>query len=356
MPCGPLLLDPPRRGPKLASAPTVYRLEMQVTICRRLLAFLLVMVSVPFCHAASAAALGSTSPSSSVQPFLGRWDITVTAASRPIPSWLDLYEQNGVLKATFTGRWGNPRPLPQVSVSKGVLTFVDPKEEEGTKSDLIFRATLKNGNLVGSANGPNGVPWTWIGVPAPHLTRSGTPHWGAPIPLFNGKNLDGWHEYKAGYFPQPGHWTVANGDIVSPGLGPELVSDLKFQDFKLHLEFKNGRVSNSGVYLRGRYEVQIENESAGEPPSHHTGGVYGFIAPHPELPRVSGKWRTYDITLIGRRVTVVLDGVTVIDNQEIPGLTGGALDSHEGEPGPIYLQGSEKGHVDFRNIVIRPAD
>ena len=90
-------------------------------------------------------------------------------------------------------------------------------------------------------------------------------------------------------------------------------------------------------------------------PSHHTGGIYGFLAPHPELPRTTDKWQTYDITLIGRHVTVVQNGTTVIDNKEIPGITGGAVDSNEAAPGPIYLQGSEKGHVFFRNIVITPA-
>ncbi len=308
-----------------------------------------------FCPAASADP-GSAGSSSSLQPFLGRWNITIATPAGQIPSWLDLSEQRGFLKATMTGRWGNARPLPKASVSNGVLTFVDPKEEEAAKSDLIFHATLQNGRLVGAANGPDGAPWTWVAVRAPSLVRQGAPHWSAPLSLFNGKNLDGWHEFKSGYFPQTGHWTVADGDMVSPGEGPELVSDRKFQDFKLHLEFKNGPASNSGVYLRGRYELQIENESADEPPSHHTGGIYAFIAPQPELPRVTAKWRAYDVTLVGRRVTVALDGVTVIDNREIPGLTGGALDSHEGEPGPIYLQGSEKGHVYFRNIVIRPAE
>jgi hypothetical protein len=307
------------------------------------------------CDAAGAGP-GPAASSVSLQPFLGRWDITINTPSGQVPSWLDLYEQSGALKATMTGRWGNARPLPQVSVSNGTLTFVDPKEEEGAKSDMIFHATLKNGKLVGDANGPDGAPWTWVAVRAPSLIRSGTPQWGASISLFNGENLDGWHEFNPSYAPQPGHWTVVDGEIVSPGNGPELVSNRKFQDFKLHVEFKNGPESNSGVYLRGRYEVQIENESADEPPSHHTGSVYGFLAPQPELPRVTGKWRTYDVTLIGRRVTVALDSVTVIENKEIPGLTGGALDSHEGEPGPIYLQGSERGHVYFRNIVIRPAE
>lgn len=322
---------------------------------RNLTAAVLAIAFLCLCHVACAVAHDSPS-GASLQPFLGRWDITITTRSGQVPSWLNLYEEGGELKATMTGRWGNARPIPKVSISSGALTFVDPKEEEGAKSDMIFHATLKSGRLVGTVNGPDGAPWTWVAVRAPSLDRSGTPHWGAPIPLFDGKNLDGWHEFKSGYFPQPGHWTVVDGDIVSPGQGPELVSDRKFEDFKLHLEFKNGPISNSGVYLRGRYEVQIENESVDEPPSHHTGGIYGFIAPQPELPRVTGKWRTYDVTLVGRRVTVVLDGTTVIDDKEIPGLTGGALDSHEGETGPIYLQGSEKGHVSFRNIVIRPAE
>jgi len=86
-----------------------------------------------------------------------------------------------------------------------------------------------------------------------------------------------------------------------------------------------------------------------------TGGVYGFLAPSPELPRKPGTWQNYDITLVGRVVTVVQNGQTIIDQQEIPGITGGASDSHEGLPGPIYLQGSEDGHVAFRNITITPS-
>ena len=169
--------------------------------------------------------------------------------------------------------------------------------------------------------------------------------------LFNGKDLSGWHQSKAG----PPDWAVKDGDLASPGKGPELISDRKFQDFKLHIEFNCGKDSNSGVYLRGRYEVQIETDSVAEPDSHHTVGVYGFLAPTPELPRSPDVWQTFDITLIGRKVTVIQNGRTIIDDQEIPGLTGGALDSSEGDPSPIYLQGSEKGHVLFRNITIVPA-
>jgi hypothetical protein len=283
--------------------------------------------------------------------FLGRWDLTLTASDGEHPSWLELQEQDGQLKAQMVGRWGNARPLPKVELSGGRLTFVSPKEEEGSKTDLVFQGQLEGKTLSGTVNGPDGKTWQWTGVRAPALERATAPQWGQPIQLFNGKDLSGW---KMGA-PGPPVWTVQNGTLVTPGNGPELYSDAKFQDFKLHVEFNCGKDSNSGVYLRGRYEVQIETESQSEPPSHHTGGVYGFLAPSPEQPRTPDKWQTFDITLIGRRVTVVLNGTTVIDNQEIPGITGGAVDSHEASPGPIYLQGSEKGHVAFRSIVITPA-
>ena len=143
--------------------------------------------------------------------------------------------------------------------------------------------------------------------------------------------------------------------FLRPGTGEWKVNDKKFEDFKLHVEFNCAENSNSGIYLRGRYEVQVETDSIEEPPSHHMGGVYGFLAPSPELPRKPGTWQTYDITLIGRRITLVQNGQTIIDNKEIPGITGGALDSHEELPGPIYLQGSEKGRVAYRSIVLTPA-
>jgi hypothetical protein len=171
--------------------------------------------------------------------------------------------------------------------------------------------------------------------------------------LFNGRDLSGWTTSKSS---SSSVWKIEKSNLITPGEGPELITDSKFQDFKLHLEFNCGPNSNSGVYLRGRYEVQIETDSVAEPPSHHTGGVYGFLAPSPELPRTPGEWQTFDITLIGRTITVVQNGQIVINNQEIPGITGGALDSHEELPGPIYLQGSEKGHVAYRSIVITPAE
>jgi hypothetical protein len=289
----------------------------------------------------------------SAKPFLGRWDVTLKAPYRDYPTWLEITQEEGQLKVRMVGRWGHARLLPKAEMANGQITFVSPKEEEGRKdTDMVFVGKLSGKFLVGTTSGPDGTVWTWRGERAPSLHRSQAPQWGKPIVLFNGKDLAEWKISDPG---ATSSWKIENGSLVSPGRGPDLLTNSKFEDFKLHLEFNCQPKSNSGVYLRGRYELQIEDDPEPEEPSQRTGGIYGFLAPSPEAPRKPGEWQSYDITLVGRMVTVALNGGTIIDNQEIPGITGGALDSHEGLPGPIYLQGSEDGHVAYRNILITPA-
>jgi len=302
-------------------------------------------------HAQEAGKSVPAADTASAASFLGRWDLTLKAPDREYPSWIEIANKDGQLTARFVSRWGNARPLPKIDIHGTHIMFVSPKEEEDRKDDMVFEGSLDGNTLSGTTTGQDGARWTWTGVRAPLLDRPKSPKWGKPVQLFNGKDLQGWEMSHSG----PPSWTVKNGDLESPGNGPELIGNYKFQDFKLHIEFNCGKDSNSGVYLRGRYETQIETESESEPPSHHTAGIYGFIAPSPEQPRKPDVWQTFDITLIGRRVTVVQNGKKAIDNQEIPGITGGALDSNEALPGPLYLQGGEKGHVLFRKIVITPA-
>jgi hypothetical protein len=294
----------------------------------------------------------STDTTRSAQPFLGRWDLTLKTPLREYPSWLEITRENGRLQARMVSRWGHARPLPKIELSNGRITFVSPKEEEDRKDDMVFEGKLSGKRLVGATTGPDGISWQWRGELAPLLKRDREPKWGNPMPLFNGRDLGGWRTSDP---KSTATWKVENGTLVSPGHGPELITDSKFEDFKLHIEFNCAPKSNSGVYLRGRYEVQIEDDPEPEGPSMRTGGVYGFLAPSPEQPRRPGEWQSYDITLVGRLVTVVQNSQTIIDKQEIPGITGGALDSHEGVPGPIYLQGSEDGHVAFRNLTITQA-
>ena len=313
-------------------------------------AIALALSSLP-AHAQASSSSSPSAQSADLKAFLGRWDLTLKAPDHEYPSWIEIQQQNGQFTAQFVSRWGNARPLPKIEIQGTHITFVSPKEEEDRKDDMVFEGALNGKTISGTTTGQDGTPWTWTGVRAPALDKTGEPKWGKSIELFNGKDLTGWKMSASG----PPIWTVQDGSLVSPGNGPEIITDIRVQDFKLHIEFNCGKESNSGVYLRGRYEVQIETDSVAEPPSHHTGGVYGFLAPSPEQPRAPDAWQTFDITLVGRRVTVVQNGKTVINNQEIPGITGGALNSHESLAGPIYLQGGEKGHVAFRKIILTPA-
>lgn len=291
--------------------------------------------------------------SAGVKPFLGRWDLTLDAPDHQYPSWLELTENGGKLQGRMVGRWGSAHPVLDVKIENSELTFASPKDEEDTPNNMPFQAKLVGGKLTGTMSGPDRTTWRWTGVRAPLLNRTTVAKWGKPIRLFDGKDTKGW------WFDNPSAaniWSVNDGILVSTAHGSNIITNRKFSDFKLHVEFNCKPDCNTGVYLRGRYEVQIADNAGQDPPNRQTGSVYGFITPSPLIPLNPGTWHSYDITLIGRTVTVVEDGQTIIDKKEIPGITGDALDSHEGLPGPIYLQGAEAhGGFSFRNLVITPA-
>jgi hypothetical protein len=173
---------------------------------------------------------------------------------------------------------------------------------------------------------------------------------GAPIALVTDGGLAGWKPRSA---DNAGCWTVASGELAATPPCVDLVTEATFDDFALHAELQYPPGSNSGIYLRGRYEVQISDDAGKALDPLRMGAVYGFIAPSVDAARAANEWQTLDVTLRGRHVTVVLNGTTIIDGQEIPGITGGALDSREGEPGSIMLQG-DHGPIRFRNLVLTP--
>jgi hypothetical protein len=214
---------------------------------------------------------------------------------------------------------------------------------------MVFEAVLKGDKLTGTIISSKGQRQTLVGERAPLLKRTTAVTWGEPIKIFNGLNLDGWHASK-----KKNQWVAENGIMKCPQSGANIITDQTFNDFKLHIEFRYPEGSNSGVYLRGRYEIQVEDNRGQEPLSTFFGGIYGFITPNEMAAKAPGEWQTYDVTLVGRKVTVVANGKKIITDQIIPGITGGALDSKEGEPGPIMLQG-DHGPVEYRNIIITPA-
>ena len=279
----------------------------------------------------------------------GRWDMTIHMPDRSAPSWLEVHRSGTrTLVGEFVGSGGSARPISKINFQDGKMSFSIPPQWEAGTNDISFEATFAGDSLNGTIVSSDGKNFTWSAVRAPSLARKGQPSWGKPIRLFNGKDLQGWHT------SGENQWKVEGGILRSPKSGSNLISDQKFTDFKLHVEFRYPKGSNSGVYLRGRYEVQIEDDERRQASNHSFSAIYGFLAPSEMTAKNPGEWQAYDITLIGRMVTVVANGKTVICNREIPGITGGALDSKEAEPGPIYFQG-DHGPIDYRNIVITPA-
>jgi hypothetical protein len=280
----------------------------------------------------------------------GRWDITIQTSNGEQPSWLEI-ETSGVsaLVGQYVGPSGSARPISEINYSEesDTYSFTIPPQWSQRESDPHFEFTYDDDKLTGSVTGPEGNEMNWTGVRAPLLKRETKPEWGEPIQLLD-NDLSKW------IIPENNQFSMHDGVLVNEKAGGNLITKQKFEDFKLHVEFRYPEGSNSGVYLRGRYEAQIEDNYGLEPESHYIGGIYGFIDPTVNAAKKAGEWQSYDITLVGRMVTVELNGTEVICNRPIPGITGGAINSHEGEPGPIMLQG-DHGPVDFRNITITPA-
>jgi hypothetical protein len=310
-------------------------------------------------------------------PFVGRWDLTMTAPDATYPSWMEVVDNGGSPQVRLQLRTGNAQPATDSKMDGSHLIVTIPSSEAGPQGTWDF--TVKGGKLTGTQTTGENVAKV-AGARAPALKRAPPKAWTDPAPLFNGKDLTGWEPVSHTLMSQqnPGsHWVAKDGEITNEGRGANLRTTKTFDDFKLHVEFNIPEGENSGVYLRGRYETQVANAGPGRGrggpggpgapgapgrglggrggyrnPAASLGSIYGFLLFPLKDPKPAGEWQTYEITLVGRWVTIALNGFTGIDNQEIPGITGGALDSNEGAPGPIYFQGDHHGGIRYRNITI----
>ncbi|MBT8297740.1 MAG: DUF1080 domain-containing protein [Maribacter sp.] len=277
----------------------------------------------------------------------GKWNLTLSYDGKEVPSWLEV-KHSGL--STLVGRFvfmnGSARPISEIKFIDDKFSFAIPPQWE--KGNLLqFNGAIVNEELKGTLLYTDGKTYDWVGTRAPKLAYNENPVWGEPQALFNGKNLDGWKAMGEN------QWEIKDGILTSEKTGANLVSNEKFNDFKLHVEFRYPEGSNSGIYLRGRYEVQIADNIGLEPSNILFGGIYGFLTPNEMVAKPAGAWQQYDITLIGRRVTIVANGKEIITNQNIPGMTGGALDNNEAEAGPFMIQG-DHGPVEFRSFVVTP--
>ncbi len=285
--------------------------------------------------------------------FKGKWDLTVTTTNDQFPSWIEVSEDPAKPSVRIVGRVSSVHPAEQATIEGDLLTFMS-KEHLGKQMPVIWELNFKEGHLTGVQKRQDGTTAKVEGKPAPALARSTPPIWSRPQPLFNGKDLTGWEPF----LQEPGkspvnHYVAKNGELVNEAPGANIRTTRKFNDFKLHLEYNCPEGGNSGVYLRGRYEIQVEYEPAdANDPLHGMGSVYGFLKPSAVLPQKPGEWESFDITLVGRFITMSRDGQVIHNNEMIPGITGGALESDEGIPGPIYIQGDHTGGMKYRNITI----
>lgn len=281
-------------------------------------------------------------------PFLGTWNLTGDPPNENAVYWLEVKDEGGKLSAMFLNRGGSPVPVPDVKVADGTLTFVFPT---GQKPVVTLRAS--GDKLTGSVG--DNVKVSGVRPPQWGACDANAKHaFGKPVVLFDGKSLDAWDvQHKARRMG----WVVEEGAMTNDPKPKDpsnnLVSKEKFSDFRLDAEYKVSPKGNSGIYLRGRYEMQVLDDAGREPESHGHMSVYARQAPKVVASKPAGEWQTAQITIVGNCVTAVLNGQTVHDNAKIAGVTGGALDAKETEPGPIMIQGDHE-KVWFRKVVVTP--
>jgi len=287
--------------------------------------------------------------------FEGRWNVTEDDGERKSNSWLEITRDGDGWKGLFLHRGGHP-VASQVVIKDGVLTVtMIPEETNANRPERkppTLTGKLESGKLVGTGTSSRGGSFKWTGVPAPDRTTGSDREvkWGTPVTLFNGKDLTGWKTLGT----RENKWKAVDGILTNQETGANLRTVDEFRDFKLHIEFKIPAKSNSGIYLRGRYETQVADTYGMEPFSRGVGGIYGHLTPTVNAAKPAGEWNTVEATIIGYRVTLVVNGKTTIGGELLPGITGGALDTNETAPGPIMLQG-DHGAVYYRNIVLTPA-
>ena len=308
------------------------------------------------------------------EAFLGRWALTIPGGGA---GWLGVSNDRGFLEANILWGGGSVVPCSSAYIDGDALIVtrtddVERKDKAGTviakqQFTKTIRATVSGTTLTctiaePNTNGAGVLQNNFAGnripdlPPAPDLSKV---KFGKPITLLNGKDLTGWKLTNEG---QINGWSVKDGTLVNNPAQEEgkphksygnLRTDQEFEDFNLKCNVLVGEKGNSGIYLRGIYEVQVE-DSFGKPlDPHNMGGIYSRITPTVAAEKPAGQWQTYDITLCDRHVTVILNGTKIIDNQPLMGCTGGAMWSDESKPGPIYLQGDHTG-ISYKDLVLTP--
>jgi hypothetical protein len=282
--------------------------------------------------------------------FNGRWLIQGKDGGPPRANWMEI---NGAGTPSASGWYvsayaGDRNPIKDLAVKDGELRFsFERVNRDKTRKDLIvYRARLAGGKLEGSTEVEgSGRKTEWIAWRAPEISDRDDGSWvaGEIVPLFDGKSMEHWQ-------PNEG-WGIVEGVLRNQGKVRDLVTKDSFWNFRLQVDYRVMQRSNSGIGLRGRYEIQIIDDFGREPNTHTNGALYSRVPPPFNASKPAGEWQTYDIRLVGRQLTIDLNGKRIHDKVEIEGLTAIASNPFEDQSGPIVLQG-DHGPVEFRRILL----
>jgi hypothetical protein len=291
-------------------------------------------------------------PAGAQQPdYTGRWNITGTGPDANRVYWLEVTDKGGQLSGMFLNRSGSPLALASVRIDTGALVFQLPPGRDN-KPGLELRATLQGGKLIGShVDRDRTVNWVGVRPPTwPAANASAPQKYGTPVELFDGKSY-------AAFRPQTGdaisNWSIEEGVLTNAPPASNLVSKQTFKDFRIQAEYKLAPNSNSGIYLRGRYELQVLDDYGKPVERHGHMSIYAWTPPLVNASKPAGEWQSMEAILVGNRLTATLNGTRVHDNVAIQAITGGALDNDELAPGPILLQG-DHAKVWFRKVIVTP--
>ena len=283
--------------------------------------------------------------------FNGRWDIKALNEPRGRVWWLEVsgVGSAGPLQGKFVSALnGDLNIIQNLAVRNGELSFSFVNAQGKT---LSYRAHLAGSRLQGVFEGPSGkLEFTGVRAPVIHDKDDGSWKPGKTVKLFNGKDLTGWSAMIPG---KELGWSVKDGILANSAAANNLISTQKFWNFELHAEFKLREHSNSGIGLRGRYEIQIQDDYGKPCDTHCNGALYSRIAPAVNASRKPGEWQTMDVRLVGRTLTVTLNGQKILDRVQVEGLTAMANDADEALPGPITVQGDHR-EIEFRSLTVTP--
>lgn len=299
---------------------------------------------------AAGALLAALVPAVPQQGFAGRWNLTGTGEHGDRVYWLEVDAGTEPISGMFLYRTGSPLPIREARIEDGHLVFqIRDSRGETTPKHRLRR---EDDRLIGTIS-DRGIAVKVVGVrpPAwPEANANGPHTYGDPVALFDGKTLDAFTLQHAG---RPSGWSIEGGAMAnSPGAN-NLISKQRFKDFRLQAEYKLEAGSNSGLYLRGRYELQVVDDFGKPPAKNGHMAIYGWTAPLVNASKAPAEWQTADIVLVGNRVTATLNGQKVHDNTAIQAITGGALDADEHTPGPVMVQG-DHNRVWYRKLVATP--